>query len=142
MNDEYRVWVWNGPEFQGDYEGHPYSYWHGRHEGGGDRNHRPGRGESSQGEHPVNKDKVEQSKFRGLPSAFRRLGNAAASLLGIGLFVRAVRFFTSGLLSGLRNMGSSFSEMLSVFLLFVYNFLIVRNVSRVGHGSLYPTSGK
>jgi hypothetical protein len=60
--DEYQVWVWNGPEFQGDYQGHPYSYWHGRHEGGGDRSHRPGKGESSEGEHPVNKDNVEQSK--------------------------------------------------------------------------------
>ena len=48
-NDEYQVWVWNGPEFEGDYQGHPYSYWHGRHEGGGDRNHRPGKGESSRG---------------------------------------------------------------------------------------------
>jgi hypothetical protein len=55
-NDEYQVWVWNGPEFQGDYQGHPYSYWHGRHEGSGDRSHRPGKGESSEGEHPVNKD--------------------------------------------------------------------------------------
>ena len=45
---------------------------------------------------------------------------------------------TSGLLSGLRNMGCTFSKMLTVFLLFVYNFLIVRNVSRVGHRSLYP----
>ena len=61
-NDEYQVWVWNGPEFQGDYQGHPYSYWHGRHEGGGDRNHRPGKGESSEGERPVNKENVEQSK--------------------------------------------------------------------------------
>jgi hypothetical protein len=61
-NDEYQVWVWNGPEFQGDYEGHPYSYWHGRHEGGGDRNHRPGKGERSEAEHPVNKDNVEQPK--------------------------------------------------------------------------------
>jgi hypothetical protein len=61
-NDEYQVWVWNGPEFQGDYEGHPYSYWHGRHEGGGDRNHRPSKGERSEGEHPVNKDNVEQPK--------------------------------------------------------------------------------
>ena len=61
-NDEYQVWVWNGPEFQGDYQGHPYSYWHGRHEGGGDRNHRPGKGESSEAERPVNKDNVEQPK--------------------------------------------------------------------------------
>src|SRR6202790_1676231 len=30
-NDEYQCWVWTGPEFQGDYQGHPYSYWHGRH---------------------------------------------------------------------------------------------------------------
>ena len=43
-NDEYQCWVWNGPEFQGDYQGHPYSYWHGRHEGGGDRNSRPVKG--------------------------------------------------------------------------------------------------
>ena len=61
-NDECQVWLWNGPEFQGDYQGHPYSYWHGRHEGGGDRNHRPGKGESSEGERPVNKENVEQSK--------------------------------------------------------------------------------
>jgi hypothetical protein len=61
-NDEYQVWVWNGPEFQGDYQGHPYSYWHGRHEGSGDRDHRPGKGESSEGEHPVTKDSVEQPK--------------------------------------------------------------------------------
>ena len=36
--------------------------WHGRHEGDGDRNHRPGKGENSEAEHPVSKDKVEQSK--------------------------------------------------------------------------------
>jgi hypothetical protein len=60
-NDEYQVWVWNGPEFQGDYQGHPYSYWHGRHEGG-DRNHRPGKGESGEGESPVNNDNAEQPK--------------------------------------------------------------------------------
>src|ERR1700719_2874299 len=61
-HDEYQVWLWNGPEFRGDYQGHSYSYWHGRHEGGGDRNHRPGKGESSEGERPVNKDNVEQPK--------------------------------------------------------------------------------
>src|ERR1700686_4303677 len=60
--DEYQCWIWNGPEFQGDYQGHPYSYWHGRHEGGGDRNHRPGKGEGSEVERPVNKDNVEQPK--------------------------------------------------------------------------------
>lgn len=43
-SDEYRCWVWNGPEFQGDYQGHPYAYWHGRHEGGGNRDHRPAKG--------------------------------------------------------------------------------------------------
>jgi hypothetical protein len=47
-NDEYGCWVWNGPEFQGDYEGHPYAYWHGRHERGGDRDHRPAKVESAQ----------------------------------------------------------------------------------------------
>jgi hypothetical protein len=61
-NDEYQVWVWNGPEFQGDYEGHPYSYWHGRHEAGGDRHHRPGKGDSGESKQPVNKANVEQSK--------------------------------------------------------------------------------
>src|SRR3984893_16068680 len=61
-SDEYQCWIWNGPEFQGDYQGHPYSYWHGRHESGGDRNHRPGKGESSEGARPVNKGNVEQSK--------------------------------------------------------------------------------
>ena len=61
-SDEYQCWIWNGPEFQGDYQGHPYSYWHGRHEGGGDRNYRPGKGENSEGERPVNKDNVEQPK--------------------------------------------------------------------------------
>ena len=60
-NDEYQCWVWNGPEFEGDYQGHPYSYWRGRHEGGGDRNHRPGKIESSEGERPV-KGNVEQPK--------------------------------------------------------------------------------
>jgi hypothetical protein len=61
-NNEYQCWVWNGPEFQGDYQGHPYSYWHGRHEGGGDREHRPSKGESREGERPVNKGDVEQPK--------------------------------------------------------------------------------
>jgi hypothetical protein len=61
-NDEYQVWLWNGPEFEGDYQGQPYSYWHGRHDGGGDRNHRPGKGESSGTEHPVDKENVEQPK--------------------------------------------------------------------------------
>ena len=49
-NDEYQSWVWTGPEFKGDYEGHPYSYWHGRHEGG-DRNHRPGKVVHHEGDH-------------------------------------------------------------------------------------------
>src|ERR1700722_3618245 len=58
-NDEYQCWVWTGPEFQGDYEGHPYSYWHGRHHEEWGRDHRPGKGE---GERPVNKGDVEQPK--------------------------------------------------------------------------------
>ena len=52
-SDEYQCWVWNGPEFQGDYQGHPYSYCHGRHDGGGDRNNRPVKAE-------VEPSKVEQ----------------------------------------------------------------------------------
>ena len=58
-NDEYQCWIWNGPEFQGDYEGHPYSYWHGRHHEEWGRDHRPGKGE---GERPVNKGEVEQPR--------------------------------------------------------------------------------
>jgi hypothetical protein len=61
-NDDYQCWLWTGPEFQGDYQGHPYAYWHGRHEGGGDRNHRPGKGESDDGVRPVNNGDVEQPK--------------------------------------------------------------------------------
>jgi hypothetical protein len=61
-NDEYQCWVWTGPEFQGDYEGHPYSYWHGRHHEEWGRDHRPGKGERSEGERPVNKGNVEQPR--------------------------------------------------------------------------------
>jgi hypothetical protein len=59
-NDEYQCWIWTGPEFQGDYLGHPYVYWHGRHEGGGDRGHRPSKGESNDAVRPVNNGDVEQ----------------------------------------------------------------------------------
>jgi hypothetical protein len=61
-NEEYQCWLWNGPEFPGDYHGHPYSYWHGSHDGGGDRSHRPGKGEESEAARPVNKGNVEPSK--------------------------------------------------------------------------------
>jgi len=61
-NDEYQCWIWNGPEFQGDYQGHPYSYWHGRHHEEWGRDHRPGKGERSEGERPVNKGDVEQPR--------------------------------------------------------------------------------
>ena len=61
-NDEYQCWIWNGPEFQGDYEGHPYSYWHGRHHEEWGRDHRPSKGERSEGERPVNKGDAEQPK--------------------------------------------------------------------------------
>jgi hypothetical protein len=58
-NDEYQCWIWNGPEFQGDYQGHPYSYWHERHHEEWGRDHRPAKGE---GERPVNKGNVEQQR--------------------------------------------------------------------------------
>ena len=61
-SDEYQCWIWNGPEFQGDYQGHPYSYWHGRHHEEWGRDHRPGKGERSEGERPVNKGDVEQPR--------------------------------------------------------------------------------
>jgi hypothetical protein len=61
-NDEYQCWIWSGPEFQGDYQGHPFSYWHGRHQGGEDRNHRPGKGESRGEVRPVNRGDGEQPK--------------------------------------------------------------------------------
>jgi hypothetical protein len=62
-NEEYRCWVWTGPEFQGEYQGHPYSYWHSRHEGD-DREHRPHRIEQQQ---PVRQEeqRVEQPKVEG-----------------------------------------------------------------------------
>jgi hypothetical protein len=71
-NDEYQCWLWNGPEFQGDYQGHPYSYWHGRHDGGGDRNNRPvkSNAERSKVEQPttvVEKAKIEQPKVEERP---------------------------------------------------------------------------
>jgi len=71
-NDEYLCWVWNGPEFQGDYQGHPYSYWHGRHEGGGDRNNRPVKGDAepskvAQPATVVEKAKAEQPKVEERP---------------------------------------------------------------------------
>jgi hypothetical protein len=76
-NEEYRCWIWNGPEFEGDYEGHPYSWWHHRHEGGGDRDHRPPKIETER--HPegqegeqrheeqrqVDQPRVEQQKIEG-----------------------------------------------------------------------------
>ncbi len=58
-NDEYQCWVWTGPEFQGDYEGHPYSYWHGRHHEEWGRDHRPGKGWRSEDARPANKGDVE-----------------------------------------------------------------------------------
>jgi hypothetical protein len=62
-SDEYQCWVWNGPEFQGDYQGHPYSYWHGRHEGGGDREHCPRKRQSGEGERQRgNEGNVEQPR--------------------------------------------------------------------------------
>src|ERR1700722_15944476 len=61
-SDEYQCWIWNGPEFQGDYRGHPYSYWHGRHHEEWGRDHRPDKGERSEGERPVNKGDVEKPK--------------------------------------------------------------------------------
>src|ERR1700680_4719970 len=61
-SDEYQCWIWNGPEFQGDYQGHPYSYWHERHHEEWGRDQRPGKGERSEGERPVNKGDVEQPR--------------------------------------------------------------------------------
>jgi hypothetical protein len=61
-NDEYQCWVWTGPEFQGDYQGHPYSYWHGRHHEEWGRDHRPGKGERSEDARPANKGDVEKPK--------------------------------------------------------------------------------
>src|SRR6202011_5489493 len=63
-NDEYQCWVWTGPEFQGDYQGHPYSYWHRRHHEEWGRDHRPGKGERSEDARPANKADVEQPKAK------------------------------------------------------------------------------
>ena len=61
-NDEFHCWIWNGPEFQGDYQGHPYSFWHARHEDHEDGSHRPGKSRNGDGERPVNKGTVEQPR--------------------------------------------------------------------------------
>ena len=61
-NDEFQCWIWNGPEFQGDYQGHPYGYWHGRHGGGGDRNNRPVKGDAEQSKVEQPRTGVEKTK--------------------------------------------------------------------------------
>lgn len=40
-SNEYQCWIWVGPRFHGDYEGHDYGYWHHRHSGDS-RDFRPG----------------------------------------------------------------------------------------------------
>src|SRR5271166_4043127 len=62
-NEEYQCWIWNGPEFQGDYEGHPYAYWHARHEGD-NREHRPHRAEQREAvrQDEQHQERVEQPK--------------------------------------------------------------------------------
>lgn len=86
--------------------------------------------------HDASAISVGETLLRGLSNAVQRRGNTAARLLGIGFFVRAMRSFTSGLLSGLGNMRGAFRKVLSLFLLFVDDFLVVSNVSWVGHRTL------
>jgi hypothetical protein len=70
------------------------------------------------------------------PYLFRGFGNGVACLLGLSFFMCAMNFFASGFLPGLGNMRGTFGKILSMFLLFVDDFLIVGNVSRIGHSSL------
>ncbi len=56
-----------------------------------------------------------------------------ARFLQLRLLVRAVRFLPAGLLPRLRNMGCALGQVLPVLLFFVNDFLIVGDVSWIGH---------
>ncbi len=60
---------------------------------------------------------------------------AAASLLGFGFYVGAVSLFTRSLLPWLGNMRRTLSQVLTLFLLLVNDFLVVRYISWIGHDS-------
>ena len=63
-------------------------------------------------------------------------------LFGFGLGVSAVGRFTGRLLPRLGDMGGILGQILSLFLLLVNDFLVVRYISWVGHRSdftPYPT---
>jgi hypothetical protein len=58
----------------------------------------------------------------------------ATRLFGFGLGVSAVRRFAGSLLSRLRDVGGIFGQILSMLLLLVNDFLVVRYISWIGHG--------
>ncbi len=60
----------------------------------------------------------------------------AASFLEIRLLMGTVDFLTTGFLAGLGKMGRVFGQILPMFLFFVNDFLVVGNVSGVGHHTL------
>ncbi len=60
----------------------------------------------------------------------------AAGFFDFGLGVSTVRGFTGSLLPRLGNVGSTFSQILPVLLLFVNDFLVVRYISWIGHERL------
>jgi len=59
----------------------------------------------------------------------------STGLLGNRLGVSTVNCGASGLFSGLGEVGSAFSQVLAVLLLLVNDFLVVGDISWIGHDS-------
>ena len=62
-----------------------------------------------------------------------RFGSLATRLFRIGFFMSAVSFLMWRLFTRLRDVGSSFGKILTLILFLVDAFLIVCNVSWIGH---------
>jgi hypothetical protein len=58
----------------------------------------------------------------------------ATRLFDFGLGVSTMRRFTGSLLPRLGNVGGAFGQILSMLLLLVNDFLVVRYISWIGHG--------
>ena len=75
-----------------------------------------------------------------MPGETLRFGVDAGATRLFGLGVSAVRRFAGSLLSRLRDVGGIFGQILSMLLLLVNDFLVVRYISWIGHKRLYPLS--
>ncbi len=67
---------------------------------------------------------------------FDRFGNSAASLFSFGFLLSAMRLFMRRFFARLGNVGSTFGKILTMVLLLVDDFLVVRYVSWIGHSQL------